>query len=464
MPKKIEKLEDSKEKLSDKFIGVFSFEFDEKKGAAGVQSIPDTIHLIPVGKWDHDAYGPIIVTASDIKEFEQNFNAGIRKGVFITAGHEGFQELPAVGWVMSVEARGDGLWGRVEWNENGKEMLGDKQYKFFSPEFFREYEDPETHAIYRNVITGGALTKSPYFKELEAIVFSEKILNNNFKEKTMSIKDIMAKKKGELTAEEKAFIKKHTSELTDDQKKEYAEVIEPDGDEDDAEEAKKEEEENAKKEGADKKKKASENAGEADAETVVAPVVEKTPDEIEAETKSKEEADKKVIEDENLAKGLNADGSAKVEGSEKVQITASELVALRKKAEDGAKAFAELRTNKINQQADALLFSETNKVGKFLPKSKVTLRYFMEKLNDSQRALFTSLMAELPNANIFSELGVKDGATEGTAEAEVEAKVSKKMSENKDMKYAKAMKEVFEENKGLSERYNEEVKQPAAKV
>jgi hypothetical protein len=215
-----------KEKASDKFIGVFPFQFDEEAGESGVAEIPDTIHLIPIGQWQHDAYGPITITASDIREFVQNFNAGIRKGVPITAGHEGMMELPAVGWIQKVEARDDGLWGTVSWTELGEEALEDRQYKFFSPEFYRDYEDPQDHQIYRNVITGGALTKAPYFKELEAVVFSEKILKTNFNEKTMTIAEILAKKMEELSDEEKTFIKEHASELTEEQKTAYTSIIE----------------------------------------------------------------------------------------------------------------------------------------------------------------------------------------------------------------------------------------------
>ena len=423
------KMTESKKKASDKFIGVFPFQFDEESSDSGVAAIPDTIHLIPVGQWEHDLYGPIIITASDIREFAQNFNAGIRKGVFITAGHEGMLELPAVGWITKVEGRDDGLWGTVSWNELGEEMLGDRQYKFFSPEFYRDYEDPQDHQLYRNVITGGALTKAPYFKELEAVVFSEKKLKKQFNENTtMTIQELLAKKMEELSDEEKAFIKEHASELTDEQKTAYTSIIDEPKTETEEEKTAREAKEKADKEAADAKVAA--------------------------------EAEEKAKGDANEAAGLNRDGSAKVEASEKkVQISASELQMLRNKADEGAKAFAELQKAKLDTAISTLTFSETNKVGKFLPKSKDTLRAFMETLNDAQRTSFAALLAELPKTEIFTEKGVDAKAVEGTVQAEVEAKVNAKMSANKEMKYSDALRQVFAENSGLTERYNAEVSQ-----
>lgn len=401
--------------------GMMPFEFDSKKG-----DVPDTIHLIPIGAWEHDSYGPIIINAADIREYVQNFNQKVRKGVFITAGHEGFQELPAVGWVVSVEARDTGLWGVVEWTPEGKRLLSDKAFKFFSPELCRDYEDPETHQFYRNVMTGGALTKSPYFKELEAIVFSEKgtkTFNSN-EPNNMNLQELLAKDITTLTDEEKAFIKSNAAELTDEQKASHASVIEE-------------------------------------------PVDDTTPTETEEQKVAREAKEK---EDANIAAGLNADGTPKeptttepVEASEKkmVTINASELAILRQKADDGAKAFAELKNAKVTAEVKALVFSANNKAGVFLPKGEATLKAFMETLNETQTAKFKEVLTSLvPNNGTFNEIG--DGVgVEATAQKEVETKVNAKLAANPKMKYSEALKEVMSENEGLEERYSSEL--PSAK-
>lgn len=387
------------------YNAVLPFEFDASE--KNTVAIPSKVHLIPIGQWEHDLYGPIIINAADIREYQQNFNAGVRKGVFITAGHEGFMELPAVGWINEVESRDDGLWGSVEWNELGKETLKDKQFKFFSPEMYRDYEDPQTHQFFRNVLTGGALTKSPYFKELEAVVFSDRNIKSNFEEKiimTKTIDEILAiEDVATLTDEEKTLLNANKETLTEEQKTKFAPVL----------------------------------------EVAEAPVVE-TPE-------APAPAEAPVVETE------------KIEASDKnfVQISASELAILKTKANEGAEALGKLKASELNLAVETLLFSEKNKAGAFLPKSKDTLRAFMETLNEVQKTKFSSLMKELPKNQIFTEVGAGAGAIEGTAKAEMETKINEKISASEKagskMTYSEALKEVMSENKELSARYNEEL-------
>jgi len=158
------------------------------------------IHIIPVGEWKHALYGDMKITTEDIGDFVKNFDMKIRKGVYITEGH-GLGEQPALGWFTKLTHKGeDGLWGTVEWTKKGRELLEEKAYKYFSPEFFNVYEDPQTHRFYNNVLTGGALTNSPYFKELESIVMTEKTILDQFSEKNIMSKEEKVK---ELSEDEK---------------------------------------------------------------------------------------------------------------------------------------------------------------------------------------------------------------------------------------------------------------------
>lgn len=396
-----------KMKAGAKVLIVSPFLFDDAAGDAGSGvAIPSTIHLIPIGTWQHDLYGPIMINSADRREFKLNFEAKIRKGVYITAGHEGFEELPAVGWFTSVEVRDDGLWGNVEWNSGGKELLSDKAYKFLSPEFCRDYEDPQTHAIYRNVLIGGALTKSPYFKRLEAIVFSDKKTREQFSNNdvTMNLQDLLAKKIEELTDEEKAFVKTIVAELTEEQEAEFTAIL----------------------------------------DEVAEPAADPAP------------ADPASVEDPAQATDPAA-ATDPVAASEKgnVTISASELAILREQANKGQQAFAELGRQEIETSVKKLVFSKGNEAGKFLPKSMDKLRVFMKGLTKAQRTAFSTLIAQLP-AQVFSELGTT-GAPEGTGLAEVGAKVDAKLAANPKMTYSDAVKEVMAENKGLEEHYDSEL-------
>jgi phage I-like protein len=405
-----------KTKTNDKYRGIFPLEFGEKK-KNDEGEIPDTIHMIPVGQWEHDLYGPIIINSSDIREFIQNFNARVRKGVFITAGHEGYEELPAVGWVTEVEQRDDGLWGKVEWNERGRTALTEKEFKFFSPEMCRDYEDPETHQFYRNVVTGGALTKSPYFKELQSIVFSDKNLQTKFNEKqTMSktLEEILAIEDiATLTDEDKAVLKESADKLNDDQKVKYTAIIDAPAD------------------------------GEAETEEA----------KVAREAK---EAEEKAAADKAAADAAAAGGEQALSEKKMVTINASELAILRAKADKGDQAYRELETKEISDSLSKMIFSAENKKGRFLPKSQAGVKAFMEKLPKDMRKAFSDLIAELPENGKFSEVGANN-AIDTTTQAEIDAKVATKQKDNPKMSYSDALKAVFSENGGLEERYDSEL-------
>lgn len=394
--------------FKEEIIGAFAFEFSEDAG------LPEWIQLIPIGQWDHDLYGRISIAASDILEFKRNFEAKIRKGVFITAGHEGSEELPAQGWVLAVDNRPDGLWGKVDWTQLGKQTLSDKQFKFFSPEFYLEYEDPETHQVYRNVLTGGALTKSPYFKELQAVVFSDKHINQP-QPNTMNTADILKKKASERSDAEKAFLTANKAKMSEP---EIAQVT--------AEEA-------AAKVEADAAaaKKAEEDAAAA----------------------------KKAEEDANEAKGLNRDGSVKA--SEKTgmqQISAAELSILTEKANKGAEALKKLEASELTTAVGALVFNDKTKTGTFLPKDEEALKTFMEGLKSEQRTAFSALIAAIPAKEIFREVGDGSAPAAGSVQKEIDAKVAGIQASDKTISYSTALKRVFSEDKNLENRYDAELR------
>jgi phage I-like protein len=43
------------------------------------------------------------------------------------------KEAPARGWIKEMQARADGIWGRVEWTKAGRELVADKAYRGISP-------------------------------------------------------------------------------------------------------------------------------------------------------------------------------------------------------------------------------------------------------------------------------------------------------------------------------------------
>src|SRR5215217_1668458 len=230
------------------------------EGSADVQ-IPDVIQVVPVGKWDHPAYGEMEITSAHIAEFVRNFKDKVRLAIPITQGHDNGMsggELPAVGWFTDVEDRGvNGLWCGVRWTDEGVQLLQQRAFKYFSPEFYQDYEDPETRTKHGHVLVGGALTNKPYFKELEPVVsFSEPSIIHQFSE-DMNLKDIVSKKPEDLSDEEKAFVRDHKSELSVEEATAFASVLDDAGETD---------EEKAAREAKEAEDKAAADAAAAKAE------------------------------------------------------------------------------------------------------------------------------------------------------------------------------------------------------
>ncbi len=363
---------------------VFKFDEDGK---------PTEIQVLPVGNWNHPVYGKIKIEEKDLEEFSKNFNSSLRKDLPITEGHSvGEEEKPAIGWFKQLVNKGrNGLWAVVEWTNEGMEMLKSKSYKYFSPEFYTTYEDPETRKIYNNVLVGGALTNRPYFKGLKAVVLSELILA-----KEMNLEEILTKEPTELTDEEVAFLKE--AELTDEQKERFKDVLV---------EGEKEEEMEEKKE----------------------------------EEKEEEREEEKEEE--------------KVDASEKIMLSKNALKFLETQAQEGVKAMAKWRMSEVEGYAKEMTFSETNTKGRFLPKSRDKVVSFLLSLSEKQQKAFKDIVGELPQANLFTELGKGSGVPMKASE-QVNKLISEKMSKDKELPYRQALEQVFAENPELQEEYQEE--------
>lgn len=408
---------------------------------------PTEIQVLPTGKWNHPAYGPIVITSEDISEFKANFDKGLRKGIPITEGHDngfGGGELPAVGWFTDLIDRGaNGLYAVVEWTKKGKTLLGEKAYKYFSPEFYSEYEDPETREIHTNVLVGGALTNKPYFKELEAVVLSEKSISNQFNfndDNTMNLQELLAKKPEDLTPEEAAFVREHKDELTEEQTETFKSVLEDAGEGEGEGNGEGEGEGNGEGEGAGE---GEGEGGEGEGEGEGGEGGEGA-GEGEGEGEGEGQAPAQASEGVTIKNGM-------------VQMSQAAYKALENKANKGYEASEQLRLSNIQNEANALVLSEQNSKGRFLPQHGEKVFSFMKELDAKQRKAFAELVNAIPSSKLFNESG-HGGNTEGTAFNEIDAKAEKLMSENKGMSYADAVKKVCSDNPELNNRYQAELK------
>jgi len=96
---------------------------------------PAWIRLLPLGKVELvDEREPFEVDRESLTRMVEAFQS---RGVDLVVDYE-HQSLkgdraPAAGWIRELEAREDGLWGRVEWTAQAEEYLKAREYRYFSP-------------------------------------------------------------------------------------------------------------------------------------------------------------------------------------------------------------------------------------------------------------------------------------------------------------------------------------------
>lgn len=72
-------------------------------------------------------------------------------------------KAPAIGWILALQNIGGEVWGMVDWNSEGREMLEKKEYAFYSPAFL--YDEAGTVQSIASV----GLTNEPNLHQLPAL-------------------------------------------------------------------------------------------------------------------------------------------------------------------------------------------------------------------------------------------------------------------------------------------------------
>src|SRR6185312_13034632 len=129
------------------------------------------VQVAKTGKFTDPRYGNFTITRSDFARWIQNFEK-----VSLADGHLGLPvdkdhspekkgETEAVGWVKKLEVRGDDkeLWGLVEWNVLGKELIAERRYAYISPSYSNNLST-ETGSKVGTALVGIALTNRPFLQ------------------------------------------------------------------------------------------------------------------------------------------------------------------------------------------------------------------------------------------------------------------------------------------------------------
>ena len=121
--------------------------------------LPERVQLIPAGA----------VVGRDGRQWvlddpQQVVNRFIEQGTELPVDIEHSTELrapkgepaPAAGWVHQLEVIDGAIWGAVNWNETGRELVGGKQYRYLSPVILYSPGDGSIRGL-----TSVALTNRP---------------------------------------------------------------------------------------------------------------------------------------------------------------------------------------------------------------------------------------------------------------------------------------------------------------
>ena len=126
-------------------------------------TIPEWVQLLPSGTFTgDDGRGPFVVENAEqiiAASFMHQTKLPLDENHSTDVAQRG-EPTPACGWIVEMQSRSDGIWGRVEWNKSGLELLADRQYGFISPAIMHTASSP--HKVSR--ILRASLVNEPNFK------------------------------------------------------------------------------------------------------------------------------------------------------------------------------------------------------------------------------------------------------------------------------------------------------------
>jgi len=133
------------------------------------QKPPDWIQMLPLGRHE-TRKGDFEMNREEMLNVIEHFKTDFKDVDFlIDYEHKSLtgEEAPAAAWVTQLEARDDGVWGKVEWTPRAAESLRNREYRYLSPVFLLEAESRKVTRL-----ISAALTNTPAIRSLDAIIAS----------------------------------------------------------------------------------------------------------------------------------------------------------------------------------------------------------------------------------------------------------------------------------------------------
>lgn len=129
--------------------------------------VPEWVHLVPAGTFSgQDGRGPYTLANAETV-IRASMAAGklpIDENHAIDLAAKAGGSSPARGWVVEMQARADGIWGRVEWTQSGRALVEDHAYRGISPAFAVTEKGGVVVQVLR-----AALTNTPNLTQLKTL-------------------------------------------------------------------------------------------------------------------------------------------------------------------------------------------------------------------------------------------------------------------------------------------------------
>ena len=159
---------ESRKKMSDHprvYVAELPKQFSETEGLTW-------IHALPYGEWDHPKFGMTVVDEQKVDNFVKNFTegtTGIELSTDYEHGLDPARGAMASGTIKAMRKSANGLWVGVEPTARAKAELDAGEWRYFSGEFWEEWEDPHSGSKTKDVFTGGGFTNKPWVKTVQPI-------------------------------------------------------------------------------------------------------------------------------------------------------------------------------------------------------------------------------------------------------------------------------------------------------
>jgi len=405
----------SAKKMSDVFAIFSDFELSDFITDHDLES--QEYEILKVGEYYDGRYGKFKITKERLENIKKNFDENILEiDIAVDVNHD--DNGAAFAWIRELSIRGDSLFARFkDITEEGKKILKEKIYKYFSVEFapFVKVINGKKET-FMDVLRGLALTNRPVIKGMRPAFSEARVLYSEnvyllFNSSNMDVFKIYLselKEKEKVSQEELVCLKAMFSALSSDQKEELKSDV-------DSLEAKLEE------------------------EPVVEPAVEEAPKE---EEKAEEVPAEEVVPAVEEPKEENKEEEAKEPEAAEASEVALKLAEQGKQIEElKAREKARVTSDRVKE----LMLSEVGKPGfSAVDDTKEALTSFVLTLSDEQYKQFNSIVNRvvLLSEDKVVELGHGKPGIKLSEELELDKKVSE-YAEKHNISYAEAFKKLI---------------------